>query len=194
MAKVPSDLPIIPFESQAAFETWLEENHALSNGLWIKMAKKESGHTSVNHPQALDVALCFGWIDGQRLPFDGEYFLQKFTPRRARSTWSKVNQDKVAALIASGKMREAGLKEIEHAKADGRWEAAYESQSKMTVPDDFQAALNKNPAAQAFFDTLNSANRFSVLYRITTAKKAETRQQRIEKFITMLNEGKKIHN
>ena len=194
MAKVPSDLPIITFESQADFETWLEENHALSNGLWIKMAKKESGHTSVNHPQALDVALCFGWIDGQRLPFDGEYFLQKFTPRRAKSTWSKVNQDKVAALIASGKMHEAGLKEIERAKADGRWEAAYESQSKMAVPDDFQAALDKNPAAQAFFDTLNSANRFSVLYRITTAKKAETRQQRIEKFITMLNEGKKIHN
>ena len=194
MAKVPSDLPIILFESQADFEKWLEENHTLSNGIWIKMAKKESGHASVNHPQALDVALCFGWIDGQRLPFDGEYFLQKFTPRRARSTWSKVNQDKVAALIASGKMREAGLKEIERAKADGRWEAAYESQSKMAVPDDFQAALDKNPAAQAFFDTLNSVNRYSVLYRITTAKKAETRQQRIEKFITMLNEGKKIHN
>jgi uncharacterized protein YdeI (YjbR/CyaY-like superfamily) len=194
MAKIPSDLPIIPFESQAHFEKWLEENHTLSNGLWVKMAKKESGHASVNHPQALDVALCFGWIDGQRLTFDHEYFLQKFTPRRAKSMWSKVNQDKVAALIASGKMRDAGLKEIERAKADGRWAAAYESQSKIAVPDDFQAALDKNPAAQAFFDTLNSVNRYAVLFRITTAKKAETRQQRIEKFIAMLNEGKKIYN
>ncbi|MEP6987958.1 MAG: YdeI/OmpD-associated family protein, partial [Chloroflexota bacterium] len=122
------------------------------------------------------------------------YFLQKFTPRRSKSPWSKINQDKVAALIASGKMREGGLKEIERAKADGRWEAAYESQSKMGVPEDLQAELDKNPTAQAFFDKLNSVNRYSILYRITTAKKAETRQQRIEKFITMLNEGKKIHN
>src|ERR1041385_7055674 len=193
MAKT-SELPTFVFESQLAFEQWLEANHAASDGLWIKMAKKESGHASINHPQALDVALCFGWIDGQRLGFDAEYFLQKFTPRRTRSTWSKVNQDKVAALIASGKMREAGLKEIERAKADGRWEAAYESQSKMGVPEDFQAELDKNPSAQAFFDTLNSANRFSILYRITTAKKAETRQSRIEKFIAMLNEGKKIYD
>jgi uncharacterized protein YdeI (YjbR/CyaY-like superfamily) len=193
MAKT-SELPILLFESQSAFEAWLEVNHATSDGLWIKMAKKESGHASINHPQALDVALCFGWIDGQRLKFDAEYFLQKFTPRRARSPWSKVNQDKVAALIANGKMREAGLKEIERAKADGRWAAAYESQSKMAVPEDFQVELDKNPAAQAFFDQLNSVNRYAILYRITTAKKAETRQSRIEKFIAMLNEGKKIYN
>jgi uncharacterized protein YdeI (YjbR/CyaY-like superfamily) len=193
MAK-STELPTLTFESQSAFEKWLGANHATSDGLWIKMAKKESGHTSINHPQALDVALCFGWIDGQRLGFDAEYFLQKFTPRRAKSTWSKVNQDKVAVLIASGKMREAGLKEIERAKADGRWEAAYESQSKMCVPEDLQVALDQNPAAQAFFDQLNSANRFAILYRITTAKKADTRQKRIEKFIAMLNEGKKIYN
>jgi len=193
MTKAP-ELPTLSFESQLAFEQWLEANHSTSDGLWIKMAKKESGHASVNHPQALDVALCFGWIDGQRKTFDTEYFLQKFTPRRARSTWSKVNQDKVAALIAGGKMREAGLKEIKRAKADGRWEAAYESQSKMGVPEDFQAELDKNPTAQAFFDQLNSVNRYSILYRITTAKKAETRQQRIAKYITMLNEGKKIYN
>ena len=194
MAKSTSELPIISFESALAFEQWLEENHTQSNGIWIKMAKKDSGIPSINHPQALDIALCFGWIDGQRLKFDEPYFLQKFTPRRAKSTWSKVNQDKVAALTSQGKMREAGLKEVERAKADGRWEAAYESQSKMKVPDDLQAALNENPAAQAFFDQLNSVNRYSILYRVTTAKKAETRQQRIEKFIAMLNEGKKIYN
>src|SRR5215213_5252048 len=188
MAK-SSELPTLLFESQSAFEEWLEANHAVSDGLWIKMAKKESGIASINHPQALDVALCFGWIDGQRLKFDDQYFLQKFTPRRSKSPWSKVNQDKVAALTAAGRMREGGLKEIERAKADGRWEAAYESQSKMTVPEDLQAALNQNPAAQAFFDSLNSVNRYAILYRITTAKKPETRQKRLEKFITMLNEG-----
>lgn len=193
MAEVPKDLPILPFESQAAWEQWLEANHAQSNGIWVKIAKKDSGIASINHAQALDMALCFGWIDGQRLKFDEDHFLQKFTPRRSKSTWSKVNQDKVAALSEQGKMREAGLKEIERAKADGRWEAAYESQSKMDVPDDLQQALDKNPAAQAFFNQLNRANRFSILFRVTTAKKAETRQRRIEKFIEMLNEGKKIY-
>ena len=194
MAKSTLELPIIPFASQADFEQWLEDNHATLTGLWLKIAKKESGHTSVNYAQALDVALCFGWIDGQKNKFDAEYFLQKFTPRRARSPWSKINQDKVAVLIANGKMREAGLREIERAKADGRWAAAYESQRTMTVPDDFQAALDKNPAAQLFFDQLNSVNRYAILYRITTAKKADTRQKRIETFIVMLNEGKKIYN
>ncbi len=194
MAKSTSQLPIISFASAAEWEHWLEENHAGSDGLWIKMAKKETGYASVNHAQALEVALCFGWIDGQRLKFDGTYFLQKFTPRRAKSTWSRVNQDKVAALTSQGKMREAGLQEVDRAKADGRWAAAYESQSKMTVPDDFQAALDKNPAAQVFFDQLNSVNRYAILYRVTTAKKADTRQTRIEKFIAMLNEGKKLYN
>lgn len=194
MAKSTSELPIIAFASQADFEHWLQDNHTQSDGLWVKIAKKESGHASVNYAQALDVALCFGWIDGQKNKFDAEYFLQKFTPRRPKSPWSKINQDKVAALIESGRMREAGLKEIERAKADGRWAAAYESQSKMTVPEDFQAALDQNPAAQAFFGQLNSVNRYAILYRITTAKKAETRQQRIERFIAMLNEGKKIYN
>ncbi len=194
MAKSTSDLPIILFESAEKWEQWLEENASISDGLWIKMAKKESGHASVNHSQALDVALCFGWIDGQRNKFDDEYFLQKFTPRRAKSPWSKINQNKVGLLIEQGKMRESGLREIERAKADGRWAAAYESQSKMSVPDDLQAALDKNPKAQSFFDQLNSVNRYAILYRVTTAKKAETRQQRIEKFIAMLNEGKKIYD
>lgn len=194
MAKSTPELPIIPFASQADFEQWLEANHATSTGLWLKIAKKESGLASVNYAQALDVALCFGWIDGQKNKFDAEYFLQKFTPRRPRSTWSKINQEKVAVLITNGKMREAGLREIERAKADGRWAAAYESQSRITVPDDFQALLNENPAAQRFFDQLNSANRYAILFRITSAKKPDTRKQRIEKFIAMLNEGKKIHN
>ncbi len=194
MSETKPELPIIEFASDVELVQWLEENGAISNGLWIKMTKKESGIASVNHPQALDVALCFGWIDGQRLRFDDQYFLQKFTPRRSKSPWSKINQDKVAALIAAGRMREGGLKEIERAKEDGRWEAAYESQSKMTVPEDLQVALNQNPAAQAFFDKLNSVNRYSILYRITTAKKPETRQKRLEKFITMLNEGKKIYD
>lgn len=193
MAEEPKDVPILPFESQAAWEQWLEANHAQSNGLWVKMAKKDSGIASINYAQALDMALCFGWIDGQRLKFDEYHFLQKFTPRRSKSTWSKVNQDKVAALTEQGKMRESGLKEIERAKADGRWEAAYESQSKMEVPEDLQQALDNNPAAQDFFNQLNRANRFSILFRVTTAKKAETRQRRIEKFIEMLNEGKKIY-
>ncbi len=188
------ELPIIPFASDKELEQWYQENGATCDGLWIKIAKKESGIESINHPQALDVALCYGWIDGQRLKFDDQYFLQKFTPRRSKSPWSKVNQDKVAALIDAGRMREGGLKEIERAKADGRWEAAYESQSKMGVPEDLQVALNQNPAAQAFFDTLNSVNRYAILYRITTAKKAETRQKRLEKFIAMLNEGKKIYD
>lgn len=188
-----NDLPIIGFESEAAWETWLEANYATSPGIWLKMAKKETGLASINYPQALNVALCFGWIDGQKNKFDESHWLQKFTPRRPKSLWSRVNQEKVAALIEQGKMREAGLKEIERAKADGRWDAAYESQSKISVPDDFQAALNENPEAKAFFDTLNSANRYAILFRITTAKKAETRQRQIEKFIAMLKAKQKLY-
>lgn len=188
------DLPIIPFASQQAWENWLEENHATSPGLWLKVAKKDSGHQSVTHLEALDVALCFGWIDGQRKKLDDQYFLQKFTPRRPKSVWSQVNREKVSQLIAQGKMREAGLKEIERAKADGRWDAAYASQSKIVIPDDLQAALDANPAAKAFFETLNSQNRYAILYRVTTAKKPETRQNRIQKFIAMLIAGEKIYN
>lgn len=189
-----SELPVLTFESEAAWEQWLEENHAISQGLWLRIAKKDSEHASVFYPEALNAALCFGWIDGQKGKFDAYYWLQKFTPRRSRSPWSRVNRDKVAELIAQGKMREAGLKEIERAQADGRWDMAYESQSRITVPDDLQEALNANPAAQEFFNQLNSQNRYSILYRVTTAKKAETRQKRIEKFIAMLNAKEKIYN
>lgn len=189
-----ADLSIMAFESERDFEQWLEANHASCDGIWLKIAKKDSGHTTVNYAEALNVALCYGWIDGQKNKFDDKFFLQKFTPRRAKSTWSQVNRDKVAVLIEQGKMREAGMKEIERAKADGRWDAAYAPASKMTVPDDFQAALDANPAAKTFFEGLNSANRYAILYRVTTTKKPETRQRKIDTLIAMLNAGEKIHN
>ncbi len=188
-----ADLPIMDFADQTAWEAWLEKHHTDSTGVWLKIAKKEAEHPSVSYQEALGVALCFGWIDGQKNKFDEQYWLQKFTPRRAKSGWSKINCQKAEDLIVGGKMREAGLKEVERAKQDGRWEAAYESQSTATVPDDLQKALDANPAAQAFFDTLNSVNRYAILYRVTTAKKPETRQKRIEQFIAMLNEGRKIY-
>lgn len=187
------ELPIMAFESQEAWEQWLEANHDKSQGLWIKIAKKATGIPSVNHAEALTVALCFGWIDGQRRGLDEQFFLQKFTPRRPKSAWSRINRDKVLELIAQSKMREAGLREIERAKADGRWDAAYEPQSNMTVPDDLQAALDANPAAKAFFNTLSSQNRYAILYRLATAKKAETRQKRLEQFIAMLNANEKFY-
>ena len=187
------ELPIMAFESQEAWEQWLETNHGESQGLWVKIAKKDTGIPTVTYAEAVTLALCFGWIDGQRRGFDDQYFLQKFTPRRPKSVWSKINRDKVLELIAQGKMREAGLREVERAKADGRWDAAYESQSSITVPDDLQAALDANPTAKAFFDTLSSQNRYAILYRLSTAKKAETRQKRLEQFIAMLNANEKFY-
>ena len=192
MGRLDTD-PVIPFESPAAWEAWLAHNHTTSSGVWVKMAKKASGIPTVTHAEALDVALCYGWIDGQRNRFDDVWFLQRFTPRRARSTWSKINCAKVEKLIEEARMQPAGLGEIERAKADGRWDAAYDAQSKATVPPDLQQALDDNPAAAAFFATLNSQNRFAILYRIQDAKKPETRTRRIEKFIAMLNEGTTIH-
>ena len=188
-----ADLPILEFADEQAWEAWLEENHPKSSGIWLKIARKEASTPSVSYQEALGVALCFGWIDGQKNKFDENYWLQKFTPRRAKSGWSKINRQKAESLIAGGKMREAGLKEVERARQDGRWEAAYDSQSSASVPDDLQKALDANPAAQAFFDTLNSVNRYAILYRVSTAKKAETRQKRIEQFVAVLNEGRKIY-
>ncbi len=157
------------------------------------MAKKASGIPSVTHAEALDVALCYGWIDGQRNSFDDRWFLQRFTPRRARSNWSKVNCAKVERLIEEGRMQAAGLAEVERARADGRWDAAYDAPSTATVPDDLQRALDDNPAAAACFATLNSQNRYAILYRIQDAKKPETRARRIEKFVAMLNEGTTLY-
>jgi len=189
----PDDLPILPFRSSAEWESWLEENHGDAAGLWLKIAKKASRIETVTYAEALDVALCFGWIDGQRGRFDDEWFVQRFTPRRARSRWSQINRDKVEQLIADGRMRPAGLREIERAKDDGRWDAAYASQSTIEVPDDLQQALDTNPAAKEFFATLSGSNRFAILYRIHDAKRAETRTRRIEKFVAMLARGETIH-
>jgi uncharacterized protein YdeI (YjbR/CyaY-like superfamily) len=147
----------------------------------------------VTHAEALDIALCHGWIDGQRQPFDGEWFLQRFTPRRARSNWSKVNREKVAALVAAGRMQPRGLAEVERAKADGRWAAAYDPASKAAVPDDLQRALDANPAARDFFATLKGNNRYAILYRIQDAKRPETRARRIETFVAMLADGKTFY-
>lgn len=187
------NLPTISFATQQDWELWLKERHADAKGLWLKLAKKNTGIPSLSYAEALEVALCYGWIDGQKAAFDDQYWLQKFTPRGPKSIWSKVNCDKAAALLAEGRMQPAGMQQMEQAKADGRWEAAYESQSKITVPADLQSELDKNQPAQEFFNTLNSANRYAILFRIQTAKRPETRAARIQKFIEMLAQQQKIH-
>ncbi|MCB0119157.1 MAG: YdeI/OmpD-associated family protein [Anaerolineales bacterium] len=184
--------PILPFESKKKFADWLAKNHDKSAGLWLKIAKKAAGISTVTYAEALDVALCYGWIDGQKGSFDEQYFLQKFTPRRAKSIWSKINVEKVERLIASGEMKPSGLKAVEAAKQDGRWDAAYSSQKNISMPEDFQSALNKNKKAKSFFETLTSAKRYSFLFRVTTAKKAETREKRIRQFVEMLSKGETL--
>lgn len=161
--------------------------------MWLKFAKKDAGFSTVTYQEAIDVALCHGWIDGQAKRVDDKYWLQKFTPRAPKSIWSKINTEKVERLIASGEMKPAGLKAIEAAKNDGRWDSAYASPKNMTVPDDFQAALDKNRKAKAFFETLNSSNRYAILFRIQTARRAETRARRIQQFIEMLEKNEKIY-
>ena len=183
----------LTFASQADWEAWLEEHHAGSDGVWIKMAKKASGIPSVDWDEAVDVALCFGWIDGQRKGLDETWFLQRFTPRRARSPWSKRNVGKIETLTAAGRMRPAGVAEVERAKADGRWDAAYDGPKTMKVPPDLQAELDADPEAAAFFATLNSTNRYAILYRLHDAKKPETRARRLEKFVGMLKRRETIH-
>ncbi|MEU6817913.1 YdeI/OmpD-associated family protein [Streptomyces sp. NPDC046860] len=192
-AGVTLDLETVAFESAEAFRTWLDENHAVSSGIWLKLRKKGPGIVALDYAQALDVALCYGWIDGQKAKFDDEWWLQRFTPRKPRSRWSKVNRDKVTALIEQGRMRPQGQAEIDRAKADGRWDAAYDSAKTATVPDDLAAALTADPAAAAFFETLDRQNRYAILYRIQDAKKPETRARRIEKFVAMLAKGEKLH-
>jgi len=186
-------LPILLFERQDDWAAWLDEHHASSAGVWLRLAKKASDLQSLSYAEALDVALCYGWIDGQKNSYDESSWLQKFTPRGARSIWSKINREKAQQLIESGKMKPAGLKAIESAKNDGRWDGAYDSQSRATVPSDFQAALDGNPEASAFFATLNSVNRYAILFRIETAKKPETRAKRIQEFIRMLERHEKLH-
>jgi uncharacterized protein YdeI (YjbR/CyaY-like superfamily) len=187
------DLPLMPFESPDAWEAWLERHHSDSSGVWLQIAKKASGIPSITYAEALDVALCYGWIDGQKGSLDADYFLQRFTPRRAKSKWSKINVDKVARLTETGRMRPAGVAQVEAAKTDGRWEAAYGGMATIAVPEDLAAALDANPAAQEFFETINRTNRYAVLYRIHDAKRPDTRAKRIATIVQMLAQGKTFH-
>ena len=189
---IPDDLPTKHFKNQKAWEKWLVAN-AEGKGIWLQIAKKDSGIASVNYAEALEIALCHGWIDGQKRGLDGQFFLQRFTPRRPRSLWSKINIAHVERLIAAGRMQPGGMREVEAAKADGRWDVAYQSFSGMEVPAELAEALKKNKKAKAFFDQLDKTNRYSFCWRVHTAKKAETRLARAEKFVGMLARGEKIH-
>jgi uncharacterized protein YdeI (YjbR/CyaY-like superfamily) len=191
---VPAELPVLPFASAAAWEAWLDAEHARAPGVWLKIAKKATRIATVTYAEALDVALCFGWIDGQKRGFDETWFLQRFTPRKRDSKWSRINTEHVARLAEQGRMRPAGLEQVAAAKADGRWAAAYDGQRTIAVPADLQAALDANPQAAAFFATLTGANRYAILYRVQQpAKRAGTRERRIEQFVQMLARGEAPH-
>jgi uncharacterized protein YdeI (YjbR/CyaY-like superfamily) len=189
----PDDLPILTFASQDKLEAWLGEHHATAPGLWIRIAKKASGIPTVSPAEAIESCLCFGWIDGQRKAGDDTTFLQRYTPRRARSRWSKINRAKAEELIAAGRMRPSGLAEVQRAKEDGRWDAAYDSARTMDVPEDLQRALDAEPRAQAQFAALDAANRYAILYRLHDAKRPETRARRLETFVAMLARGERLH-
>jgi uncharacterized protein YdeI (YjbR/CyaY-like superfamily) len=185
--------PILAFASQAGWEAWLEAEHAASDGVWVKFAKKGSGAETVAYAEALEVALCYGWIDSQVLRHDERFYLQKFTPRRSRSKWSRINREKIEELSKQGRMKPAGLEEVELAKADGRWEAAYASPANIQVPDDLEKALDASPKAAEFWAGLNKSNRYAIIYQLEDAKKPETRVRRLEKFVAMLERGEKLY-
>jgi len=187
------EVPALLFEDSRAWEQWLAKNHASCRGLWMRLARKGSGLGSLTYKEALECALCYGWIDGQRRSESETTWLQRFVPRGPRSIWSKINREAAAALVERGRMKPAGLAAVEQAKKDGRWAAAYEGQKKATVPDDLRAALDRNTKAKAFFATLDSRNRYAVLFRIQSAKKSETRARRIEQFVGMLAKHQKLH-
>ncbi|WP_426236704.1 YdeI/OmpD-associated family protein [Pararhizobium sp. DWP1-1-3] len=193
MAENQAELPVLAFADAAEWESWLASQPLSASGLWLKFAKKASGVSTVSKPEAIDTALCHGWIDGQLKPFDGNYWLIRFTPRRPKSKWSAINCKRAEALIEAGRMRPAGHAEIERAKADGRWEVGYQSQSTITVPADLQQALDGNEGAKTLFGTLDGANRYAVLYRVHTANKPETRARIIERLVAMLGRGETIH-
>jgi uncharacterized protein YdeI (YjbR/CyaY-like superfamily) len=192
-AAKPDISPIRLFKSKEDWDSWLDKNHRKSSGLWLRLAKKDSGLKSITYKEALEVALCHGWIDGQKRPENEQTWLQKFTPRSTKSIWSKINRESAERLIDTGAMKAAGLEAIESAKKDGRWKSAYDSPSKSTVPDDLQSTLDANPRAKAFFETLDRANRYAILWRVQTVKKAETRTRKIQQFIAMLERKEKIH-
>jgi uncharacterized protein YdeI (YjbR/CyaY-like superfamily) len=188
-----SELPILEFRGQRAWADWLEQNHAHDSGVWLKFAKKGSGSTTVTYVEAVEEALCYGWIDGQAASHDDAYYLQRFTPRRPRSRWSQINRDRAERLIAQKRMQPAGLAQVEAARDDGRWEAAYASPSAAAVPEDLQRALDDNPEARAFFETLSGTNRYAILYRVQNAKRPETRARRIAQYVEMLAEHRTLH-
>jgi len=193
VAEQVPDLPVEEFPSAKAWERWLVRHHATAPGLWLKIAKKGSGVVTVDITDAIEVALCYGWIDGLRHGHDETYFRQRFTPRKPRSKWSQINRDRAEALIAAGRMRPAGQAQVDAAKADGRWDAAYAGARTIEVPDDLTRALRRNARARRAFEALDSTNRYAILFRIHDAKRPETRARRIEQFVTMLEEGRTIH-
>lgn len=188
----PED-PTRAFKDAQAWESWLAKNHTAADGIWMRMAKKASGIKSITYPEAVEVALCYGWIDGLKRPETSTTWLQRFTPRRRRSIWSEINRNKALGLIAGGRMMPAGLEEVERAKRDGRWDAAYASPKSATMPPDFEKELNRHPKAKAFFKTLSRTNSYAIMWRIQTAKKPETRARRIATYIEMLEKGDTIH-
>ena len=186
------ELPIVDAADQQAWRAWLEVNNADEAGAWLKLAKKGAPTASVSYAEALEEAICFGWIDGQVRRFDEHFYLQRFTPRRSKSKWSQINRESAARLLAEGRIRPSGLAQIEAAKADGRWEDAYPAQSEATVPEDFQRALDRDPRARSFFETLTGSNRYAFLYRLHNVRKPESRARRIEGYIELLREGKTL--
>jgi uncharacterized protein YdeI (YjbR/CyaY-like superfamily) len=190
---IDDDYPVKTFKSASAFEAWLNKNYNKADGLWMKIAKANTGIKSITFPDALDIALCYGWIDGIRRALDKEYYVQKFTPRRNKSIWSVINKNKVAQLINEGRMKEGGFAAIEQAKKNGQWDRAYHSPANAQVPEDLQKALQKNKKARAFFEKLNSQNRFAILYRLQQVKRVETKKKKIDQYIKMLEDGKTIY-
>ena len=193
---LPGTAPAVPtrlFKTARSFETWLKKHHANADGLWLQIAKQGASESSVTYAEAVEIALCWGWIDGQKKGLDGQHFLQRFTPRRARSLWSKINVEKATALVGAGRMQAPGQAQIEAAQADGRWARAYEGARTSVVPADLRAALKAEPKARAFFETLDGTNRYAVLWRIQTAAKPETRARRIAQLVAMLARGETIH-
>lgn len=184
---------ILSFKTTSEFEKWLKKNHSLHKGIWLRFFRKDSGVKTITYEEAINAALCYGWIDGQANKYDEQSWLQKFTPRRPKSVWAQRNKDRVKKLIKDGKMKPAGLEEVARAKADGRWIKAYAPPSKMKIPPDFLEAIAKHKKAKEFFETLNKTNRYSIAWRLDTAKKNETRQRRMKNIIDMLTRGERFH-
>jgi uncharacterized protein YdeI (YjbR/CyaY-like superfamily) len=193
MAEPGSEEQVLRLGKQSDFEAWLEENHKKRGGIWLAIAKAGSSRRTVSYAEAIEVALCFGWIDGQKRRGDGEHWLQRFTPRSTRSRWSRINRDKAERLIAAGRMRTAGLAEVERARGDGRWDSAYEGQRTATVPDDLRRELDLDPRAAAAFADLDSRNRYAIIWRLNDAKRPETRARRLAKYVEMLRRGERLH-